>query len=173
VEKYNNFYGCKLGIKDEFDLLNKTLNFIAKVGPHNHIEFDQSPIAFEFAPITSQTVKSYNTYVVHIESGKIYIPPGELYGDYEKMFLPFDLSNWIAIGVIIFVSSSAIVVIKRFSSSNEEIYFGKNNPSPLMEFISIIINGSQHRRVTGNAPRIFLLTFIFWSLIFRLGLVDS
>jgi hypothetical protein len=42
-----------------------------------------------------------------------------------------------------------------------------------MEFISIMINGSQTRNVIENVPRIFLLTFIFWSLIFRSGFIDN
>jgi hypothetical protein len=98
---------------------------------------------------------------------KIFIPPGELYGDYEKMLLPFDLSTWIAISLSFFVSFFAILAIKWLSPNNQELYFGMNNRSPLMNFVSIMINGSQTNNLIENVPRIFLMTFMFWSLIFR------
>jgi hypothetical protein len=164
VEKYNNFYGCTVEVESESKLLADALNFTQKVGQ----SFEATELSFKIElPIKTILMLTYNTFVVHVEPMRIFIPPGELYGDYEKMFLPFDTPTWIAIAVTIFVSSLAIPIIKWIFPINQEIYFGRNNRSPLMEFISIIINGSQHKRVAGNAPRIFLLSFIFWSLIFR------
>jgi hypothetical protein len=163
VEKYGNFYGCTLNVKHKEKLLYDVLNYSQKViEPH-----EKTSIGFEFLVLDDKILESYNTYVVNVDAQKIYIPPGELNGEYEKMFLSFDLPTWIAIGVTIFGSSLAILFISRIFSGNREIFFGTNNPSPLMEFISIVINGSQSRRVIENTPRIFLLTFIFWSLIFR------
>jgi hypothetical protein len=172
VEKYSNFYRCTLLLEAKNKLMANALNFTQKVVKHLD-SFDKTPIAFDFGSLPIEFLNMSNSFVVVIDTLKIFIPPGELYGEYEKMFLPFDASTWIAIGLIIFVSSLAILVVKWISPSNEEIYFGRNNPSPLMNFVSIIVNGSQHRNVTGTAPKIFLLTFIFWSLIFRLGFVDN
>jgi hypothetical protein len=143
-----------------YNILNSTLKVI-----NSYI--DKTLIAFEVKFLNMEDLKTSNTYVILIQPLKIFVPQGELYGDYEKMFLPFDDSTWIAIGLTIIVSSLAIQVIKWISPSNKEIFFGRNNPSPLMEFISILMNGSQPRSVIENAPRVFLLTFIFWSLIFR------
>jgi hypothetical protein len=170
VEKYSNFYGCTLEVDQKDKLLYDVLNFTQKVVEQPS---EDTPVEFIFSLLSIELLSFYSSYVLFVDTQKIYIPPGELYGDYEKMFLPFDLSTWIAIGVTIFGSSTAILVIQWISPNNQEIYFGRNNHSPLMEFISIMINGSQVRRVIENVPRIFLLTFIFWSLIFRLGLVDS
>jgi hypothetical protein len=169
VEKYSNFYGCTVEVESESKLLADTLNFTQNVGQ----PFEETELSFNIElPIKTILMLTYSTFVFHVEPMRIFIPPGELYGDYEKMFLPFDTPTWIAIAVTIFVSSLAILVIKRIFPINQELSFGRNNPSPLMELISIMINGSQVRNVTENAPRIFLLTFMFWSLIFRLGLVD-
>jgi hypothetical protein len=166
VEKYRNFYGCTLEVEFEDKLLYDVLNFTQKVGQFQ-ITFLKTSISFSTRHLSHDMLVDFNAYVFHGEAQKIYIPPGELYGDYEKMFLPFDISTWIAIGLTIFGSSSAILFIKWISPNNQEIYFGRNNPSPFMEFISIMINGSQARNVNENVPRVFLLTFIFWSLIFR------
>jgi hypothetical protein len=162
LEKYSNFYGCTLNVDHDQKPLCDTLNFTQKIVPTN-----ETSISFYVTDLSFKMLKNFNTHVLHIDSQKIFIPPGEIYGDYEKMFLPFDLSTWIAIGLTIFGSSTTILLIQWISPKNQEIYFGRNNPSPLMEFISILLNGSQARKVIENAPRIFFLTFIFWSLIFR------
>jgi hypothetical protein len=163
VEKYSNFYGCKLEEGRKHKLLSDVLNFTQKIGKVNK----KTSITFEFTALSIGLLEDFNSYVVSVDSQKIFIPPGELYGEYEKMFLPFDISTWIGIGVTIFVPSLAILIIKKIFPKHQETFFGTNNPSPFMEFIYITINGSQVRNVAENAPRIFFLTFVFWSLIFR------
>jgi hypothetical protein len=166
VEKYSNFYGCTMKLDFEDNLLHDVLNFTQKVvKPSGTI--DKTSILFAFRPLPIEKLENFNTYVAHVESLTIFFPQGEVYGEYEKMFLPFDVSTWIAIGLTIFVSSLAILVIRYISPGNKEVFFGRNNRSPLMNFISILLNGSQTRSIAENAPRIFVLTFIFWSLIFR------
>jgi hypothetical protein len=145
VEKYSNFYGCVLDTDFDHKLFDSHLNFTA----NDKSNFD-SKLWFYLLPFPEDIFKTYNTYVTIIDGMKIFIPPGELYGDYEKMFLAFDDSTWIAIGVTISVSSLAILIIKWISPENQEIFFGRNNRSPLMEFMSIALNGSQARSVIDN-----------------------
>jgi hypothetical protein len=109
----------------------------------------------------------YNYHTVDIQARKIYIPPGELYGEYEKMLLPFDTSTWIAIVMTIVMSILTILAIKLKDRLIQAVIFGRNNRSPLMNFINIVLNGGQHTTLMENVPRIFLMTLIFWSLIFR------
>jgi hypothetical protein len=161
VEKYSNFYGCRINVVFDGKLFDDVLNFTQQPG-----NYSESAFWIQFRS-TSQITGNWDMFVVFMDSLKIFIPPGELYGDYEKMMLPHDDLTWIAIGVTIFVSCLAILVIRCIFSNLREIFFGRNNLSPLLEFISIIINGSQTRSVIGNAPRIFFLNAIFWSLIFR------
>jgi hypothetical protein len=167
VEKYSNFHGCPLEtfFKKKEDLFSEILNYTH--GKLNlNIQINET-ISMRNTALTIETLQNFNAYAVFQFSQKIFIPPGELYGDYEKMILPFDPLTWIAIGLLIFVSFFAILAIKWLSPNHQEIYFGTNNRSPLMNFISIMINGGQTTNFSDNAPRIFLLTFIFWSLIFR------
>jgi hypothetical protein len=51
-------------------------------------------------------------FVTQIEPRKILVPLGELYGDYEKMLLPFDIITWIAICLTISMSVATIIVVK-------------------------------------------------------------
>jgi hypothetical protein len=161
VEKYNNFYGCLLASQDK--VFRGILNFTNKAVNHDKMELD---VWFEFFLIPLEFLET-STYVTIIEPLRIYIPPGELYGDYEKMILPFNTSAWIGITVMILLTASAIVAVKLFLPTNQELYFGRNVRSPLINFISIMINGSQHGLITENAPRILLMTFVFCSLILR------
>jgi hypothetical protein len=93
--------------------------------------------------------------------------PGEIYGDYEKMLLPFDGFTWTGIILVILAGLVVIFIINCFKPSNQELIFGRNNRSPLMNFISIILNGGQANSVVETVPRMLLVLFIFWSLIFR------
>jgi hypothetical protein len=106
-------------------------------------------------------------YVVGTDSMKIFIPPGETYNKYEKMLLPFDTSTWILNMLLVVFTISAILAIKLTRLEIQNAFFGENNRSPVMNFISIMINGSQSRSMAQNAPRIFIAVFIFWSLIMR------
>jgi hypothetical protein len=90
VEKYSIFHGCTLELDFKDIHFHKVLNFTQKVYEFPET-FEKNPIAFFMGPIVIEMFKFFDTYVVFVESQKIYIPPGELYGAYEKMFLPFDL----------------------------------------------------------------------------------
>jgi hypothetical protein len=169
VEKYRNFYGCAIELWKEYPILESHLNLTRKYlegGPY----LDKT-ISFSIEHLSLNKLRRFNTYVTDMYPRKIYIPPGEVYGDYEKMLLPFDTSTWIAIVLTIGMSIITIVTLKMKPVKIQEIIFGENNRSPFMNFISILLNGGQVTNLFGNAPRIFLLTVIFWSLIFRLNSV--
>jgi hypothetical protein len=169
VEKYRNFYGCPIELWKEYPILERHLNFTRKYlkgGPY----LDKT-ISFAVEHLTLNKLERFNSYVTDMYPRKIYIPPGEVYGDYEKMLLPFDTSTWIAIVLTIGMSILTIVAIKMKPVKIQEIIFGDNNRSPFMNFISILLNGGQATNLSGSAPRMFLLTVIFWSLIFRLNSV--
>jgi hypothetical protein len=174
VEKFKNFYGCTMKIEadllmDELMPLYSTfaseLNFT--IEPVNQeIEATEEIIIF-FAPAQDVMIPSITFYTTDIEFKKIYIPPGEIYGDFEKMLLPFDRSTWIAMGVMIAAGVLTIIAIMLRPRAIQTIIFGRNIGSPLMNFISILLNGDQPRTSRGNVSRILLIAFMFWCLVFR------
>jgi hypothetical protein len=93
---------------------------------------DFPPIFFYFGYFYEANHWLTDIHILDIEPRKIFIPPGEVYGEYEKMQLPFDAATWIGIVITLFVSSLAIFLIKMFCRSNQEIFFGRNNGSPFM-----------------------------------------
>jgi hypothetical protein len=147
------------------DIFEYAFNFVVKKQKHQVSVANTVTAYMEF--FSPQDILKDSVYLVDIQPRKIYIPPGELYGDFEKMLLPFDTPTWIAIISLILVTIVAILIIKLKSPKLQEVIFGTNNRSPLMNFISIVLNGGQPNTMVENAPRILLMTFIFWTLIFR------
>jgi hypothetical protein len=174
VEKYRNLHQCPMemftvdGATD--DSIESTLVSIlnSTVVPQNQSKsFAADKISFRVAHLRIDQAEYLSMYAIRIEPRKIYIPPGKLYGDYEKMLLPFDTFTWIAVVLTISPSVAFILVVKRVSLKVFRICFGSSNSSPLMNLISIVLNGSQSSNLVEDVPRIFLLIFLFWSLIFR------
>jgi hypothetical protein len=164
--KNMNFYGCQLEVSpqaaayftEEFNYFDeeqeKTVSVVNTVTAY--MDF-----------FTPEEMLKFSTYAIDIQSRKIFIPPGELYGDFEKMLLPFDTPTWIAIVSLILVTIVAILIFKLMPPEIQEVIFGRSNRSPLMNFISIVLNGGQAMTMVENVPRVLLMTFIFWTLIFR------
>jgi hypothetical protein len=67
----------------------------------------------------------------------------------------------------VFGTLVGIQIIKFLPRRIKEFIFGKNNSAPMTNFISILINGSQHTVLIKNSSRYILLMFMVWSLIIR------
>jgi hypothetical protein len=172
VLKYGNLHGCPLVFNNRGDFNDiiyskfaKELNFTIEKTNEKYESVQR--ISFHYGYFFEANHRLTEIHILDIEPRKIFIPPGEVYGEYEKMVLPFDTPTWIGIGLTIAVSCLTIVFIKKFNKSNQEIFFGRSNESPFMNFIDILLNGGQNTSLVENVPRIFLLTFVIWSLIFR------
>jgi hypothetical protein len=165
VEKYSNFYKCRLENQFYEGTFVKELNFTLK--PRNTTVFINESISFMITYLPANKMYESNVYVVGNEATRIYIPPGEPFSDFEKMFLPFDTPTWIAIALTIFLGICTIFVINLMPQEIQNAIFGVENRSPLMSFFDILLNGGQYRDLAGNVPRILLVSFIFLSLILR------
>jgi hypothetical protein len=164
--KYKNFHGCPFEIPwNRGSFLAHVFKFTSKETIHQ-VSVANTVTAY-IDIITPREILDVSSYVSDIQPRKIYIPPGELYGDFEKMLLPFDTPTWIAIVLLILMGIVSILIIKLKPPEIQEVVFGRNNRSPLMNFFDIVLNGGQQNAMVENVPRILLVTFIFWTLIFR------
>jgi hypothetical protein len=174
-DKYRNFFGWPVRVQPHegkyetelFSIFAKHFNFTPeKIELKGRFLFDNY-FTLNRGITSALGANIERMTFMHFEQSKIFIPPGELYGDYEKMLLPFDNLTWIGIVLTIFGGVVVIVLIKWLSPSNQELFFGRNNRSPIVNFISIILNGSQNDSLAENLPRMLLMLFIIWCLIFR------
>jgi hypothetical protein len=167
VEKYRNFYGCQLIEYPDTTIVSLSgyLNYTSM--PVDISLFSIDNFTFFMHYFSSKMMTQFSTYVFNIEYQKILIPPGEVYGGYEKMFLPFENATWLAMALTVTTAILTILVVKLRPLKIQEVVFGRNNRSPLMNFVSILINGGQHTTIVETAPRICSMMAVFWSLIFR------
>jgi hypothetical protein len=176
MSKHKNLHGCPMNLQfyenkyetEIFAIFANHLNFTPYITNQRVRKLKE----FEFS-LSRGITAAMSPYFfgrmefMHFEQNQIFIPPGEIYGDFEKMLLPFDNLTWIGIVLTILGGVVVIVVIKWLTPKNQEIYFGRNNRSPLMNFVSIILNGSQADSLAETLPRMLLMLFIVWCLIFR------
>jgi hypothetical protein len=177
VEKYRNFYNCPIEFKslevktkfhrEFYTIFANDLRFQPVFTAKNHFELGLDFYFYHTDTLSGVAAKNISFYVIDISIRSIYIPPGELYGDYEKMLLPFDVGSWIGISLTVLFVVAAITAFKVFSPSNQELFLGRNNRSPWMNFVSILLNGNQHTNLIGNVPRMFLMIFLLWSIVIR------
>jgi hypothetical protein len=168
IEKYKNLYGVGIDFlakyvasyPEIYSTFAEILNFTTNI-------FGALESTFHYVPMSWTNSGIENFFFTGFEQRKIYIPPGEVYGDFEKMLLPFDDFTWVAIALLITFTVSMILVVKLKPIEIQRVVFGSNIRSPLMNFISILINGSQYRTMAESAPRICLAVFLFFSLIIR------
>jgi hypothetical protein len=176
VDKFENSHKCPMAIQflenkyeaEIFMIFANHMNFTPHIVESRNVYLNLLLFSLSRGITKAIELKHFSMMkFMHFEQNKIFIPPGELYGDYEKMLLPFDTLTWIGIVLTIFCGVVVIVVIKWLSPNNQEVFFGKNNRSPMMNFISIILNGGQADSLVETLPRMLLVLFIFWCLIFR------
>jgi hypothetical protein len=168
VEKYNNFYGCPLkvgGMGGFFSTHSLMANALNATPDFNFIP-NVNVTALALTQSAENQLQYENVFIIDTMYRMIFIPPGEVYSEYEKMWLPFESWTWIAIAAVVVAGFATIFIVKFFSNLHQML-FGGNNRSPFMNFIDIVINGGQNTNFSENVPRMMLLNMLLWSLIFR------
>jgi hypothetical protein len=172
VEKFRNFNKCPIFFRTGFKVFAEPIVAEDLNATFNETDFEfggknEFTFFYDFIPNLTIAYLDRSVYVVGADPMKIYIPPGETYSAYEKMLLPFDTSTWMLNLLLVVFAMSAILTIKLARPDIQNAFFGENNRSPAMNFISIVINGSQRATVAQNVPRISIAIIMFWSMIMR------
>jgi len=95
------------------------------------------------------------------------IPPGELYSDAEKLFMPLELEVWVATLVTISVALLTVQIINRLSKKVQNLVFGRNVTTPTLNIMIAFVGGAQTTLPRRNFARFLLILFIFFSIIIR------
>jgi len=96
------------------------------------------------------------------------IPKGELYTEWEKLFLAFDLVTWCLIVMTFVAAFGTIIIINNFATqSTRDFVFGLNVSKPSLNVLAAFFGLSQAVVPRRNFARFLLMLFIIWSLIFR------
>lgn len=95
------------------------------------------------------------------------VSPGEAYGSFEKLLLPFGSALWL---VFIFWLAGSILVISviyRTSITVQNFVFGYRIRTPTLNLFNIMFGGSLSRLPGRNFARFLLIMWIIYSLIIR------
>ena len=171
-QKYRNFHGCVLNVKVDIPNtkvlmteISKNVNLKAIIEKNSRVEIRGTE------DIQIVLLKNLKTHVrgatIAFSTYLFFVPPGELYTPFEKMFLPFDLETWLAIITTFLIALLAIGVINLCSEKVKNFVFGLNIRTPTMNLLDIFLNGGQLKIPGRNFARFMLMMFIIWSLIIR------
>jgi len=94
-----------------------------------------------------------------------FVPVGEQYSSYEKLFLPFWWDVWLAIGLTLMIGLAAIAVVEL--CNYQEFVFGTGVTTPTLNLAIAFFGGGQTILPTRNFARFLLAMFILWSLVIR------
>jgi len=96
------------------------------------------------------------------------IPQGELYTEWEKLFLAFDKPTWLLIVITFAASFAVIIFISNFATRVvQDFVFGENVTTPSLNVLIALFGLGQIVLPGRNFARFLLTLFIIWSLIIR------
>ena len=105
---------------------------------------------------------------VYYESDIFVVPSGEPYMPWEKLLLPFDNMTWMWLGTAFTIGFVVILLIRvSRSHSAHEFVIGSNVTTPTLNIVAIFMGIGQGVLPPRNVSRIFLICFIWFSLIMR------
>ena len=174
-QKYRNFFGCNVtagvsqqGLKD-FHIFTPLLDEIL-----THLNFtldvkvieNPNSTEIDFFIDHSNVIVNQIIYFKHIEL-LFFVPPGDSYTQFEKLFLPFEYEVWLAIIGTLIIGLVTIQIINRLSKEVRNFVYGRNISTPNINLASIFLNGGQFKIPGRNFSRFLLMLFIIWCLIIR------
>ncbi|XP_070496609.1 uncharacterized protein [Chironomus tepperi] len=170
--------------KDIFDELSVRLNFTTDYVPYfngvgtvypngtgigvlgnvlrNEIEVGIGFVSLQYIRTLFLSV----THYYRIDTLMLVVPPGEEYGSLEKLFLPFEMTVWIAFYFVLITSVIFSIISFKFPRVYEFV-IGKKINQPIMNIMAIHLGVSQSKLPSRNFSRFILLNMLIYCLILR------
>jgi hypothetical protein len=92
---------------------------------------------------------------------------GKLYTQYEKLTLPFDFTTWILLWLTFAIAFIVIFIINMLPLEFQDVFYGEGVRMPAFNVVGTFFGIGQTRLPHSNFPRILLMLFIWFCLIFR------
>ncbi|KAG5673218.1 hypothetical protein PVAND_003282 [Polypedilum vanderplanki] len=143
----------------------KGKDFFGNVLPQNNITFQlviRSSNNILFGTKRSIFVTPHDSVLFYYV-----VNPNSKYSNYEKLLFAFDRTAWILFILTFSLTFLIIFIINQMSLSVRKIIYGKNVTMPGYNVISQFFGISQTQMPTENFPRIILIFFVYFCLIFR------
>ncbi|XP_070508928.1 uncharacterized protein [Chironomus tepperi] len=95
------------------------------------------------------------------------VTPTEFYNNYEKLWLPFDDVTWTLLLLTFIVAFIVIFILNFVPKRLKLLFYGGTVHSPALNVIHIFFGISQMKLPDASIPRLILMLFITFCLIFR------
>ncbi|CAG9810963.1 unnamed protein product [Chironomus riparius] len=129
---------------------------------------EDSDVHFDVCSVRTFFFSGTHMSASFVENREIIITtPGELYTSYEKLWLPFDDATWKFLISTFFIAFQAILIIYRLPKLTQTRFFGEDIKTPSLNIVSTFFGIPQLKLPTSHIPRLILVFFIFFCLIFR------
>lgn len=124
---------------------------------------------FHFGTLENNARTMKFSHFQHYSFQKHYaaVTPSECYTNWEKIFMPFDLTSWIMFGISFAIVFLAILIINRQSRDMRNIIYGKGIKNPGYNAAGGFFGVSQLKMPIENCPRILITFFLYFCLVFR------
>lgn len=128
-----------------------------------NIFFQIKPFIYSnFAP----TIEHFST-LFHEQKISFALTESQSYTSYEKLTRPFDLLTWIYLITTFICAFLSIFLLSFIPKKFQILVYGKNVVAPALNVVSIFFGISQPVLPFQNFPRIILVTFMVFCLVFR------
>ncbi|KAL7012943.1 hypothetical protein ACKWTF_015115 [Chironomus riparius] len=195
-EKFKNFHGCNLtlGVDAEnndgscwgaidlkanfqiiglgpciFNYLSQIHNFTSKIYPiTNKIPESAVNVMLFVFRFEFNDIRYFHVTSMFVQAEDIIVTtPGELYSPYEKLWLPFDDTTWVMLYLTFLAAFITILLVNRMPTFIQKSIFGEYVQTPALNVVSTFFGISQTRLPASHIPRVILMLFVFFCLIFR------
>ncbi|KAG5668781.1 hypothetical protein PVAND_016707 [Polypedilum vanderplanki] len=95
------------------------------------------------------------------------VTQNDLYTNYEKLLMPFDLITWILLTIVLFLTFCIIFVSYLCPRKFQMLVFGEGIRNPSYNALGVIFGIGQLRLPHKFFNRVILLIFLWFCLIFR------
>lgn len=95
------------------------------------------------------------------------VPPGESLSTFSKLFSPFESSVWYVIYSLMLIVLIVISLLKCQSKEIQDFVFGRDNRTPFMNVINVVVGSPVPKLPRRNFARWNLTMFIILWLVIR------
>lgn len=95
------------------------------------------------------------------------VPPGIEFSTFSKLLSPFDMNVWHAVNCMMIVVILVSSILKCQSKKVQDFVFGKQNRTPFLNIVNVIVGSPMYKIPGRNFARWILMMFVIMWLVFR------
>ncbi|XP_062539259.1 uncharacterized protein LOC134207567 [Armigeres subalbatus] len=101
------------------------------------------------------------------------VSPGTEYGTFDKLFLPFQFTLWIAFVIVFINGLVTILILQFFPLPVQQFIYGRGNRAPFMNYYKATFGYSVDPEPTRNFSRFLVLLWIIFTFVLRTAYQDQ